>query len=228
MPDKIEYRELFDLNCASLSKNDLFQIEKILFEDPRTDQLKIEISFDSTSVSADSFEKLLSNPNLPASTDKLSIDMKRWIETEDYRGVSSGVSLSLHFNHINCQIHSIDQTWFLGKKSQIEKFFHSKKPWYIWLNKLSFAYPAIAMTFFFYGSKMLGEKQYSYMVFPLIASALLIVFTILVFKQKIFPFVRIHLEERSKFKFGFSELCASIAALAGLATLAQVLGKLFK
>ncbi|WAC07253.1 MAG: hypothetical protein OS130_13635 [Thermodesulfobacteriota bacterium] len=123
MSEKIEYRELFDLNSALLSKNDLFLLEKIVLEDPKTDRIDIQISFDSTTISAESFKELLSNPDIPTSTDKLSIGMQRWIETEDYRGISSGVSLSLHHNHINCQIHSLDQTWFLGKKSQIEKFF---------------------------------------------------------------------------------------------------------
>ena len=52
MSEKIEYRELFDLNCALLSKNDLFLLEKMLLEDPRIDRLSIQMSFDSTTVSA--------------------------------------------------------------------------------------------------------------------------------------------------------------------------------
>ena len=228
MSEKIEYGELFDLNCALLSQNDLFLLEKILLEDPRTDRVDIKISFGGTTVSAESFKELLSNPDLPASTDKLSINMQRWIETEDYKGISSGVSLSLNYNHINCQIHSLDQTWFLGKKSQIEKFFKSKKPWYLWLNKLSFAYPAIAVALVFYGSAMLGKKQYSHMILPLISSMVFIIVTALIDKQKIFPFVRIHLQERKKLRFGFAEWCMLIGALSAFATLVQVLSKLFK
>ena len=82
MSEKIEYRELFDLNSALLSKNDLFLLEKILLEDSRTDRVDIQISFDSTTVSEKSFKELLLNPDLPASTNKLSISMQRWMETE--------------------------------------------------------------------------------------------------------------------------------------------------
>lgn len=228
MEKKLEYREIFDLNSVFLCKKDLFQLEKILVEDPESDQIDIRISFNSTSISAESFKELLSNPDLPKFTDKLSISMQRWIETEEYKGISCGVSLSLHYNHINCQIHSLDQTWFLGKKSQIEKFFKSKKPWYFLLNKLSFAYPTIVMALIVYSSALLSKKQYFQMILPIVCSIVLIVATTLIFKQKLFPFVKIHLQERTSIKFGFSEWCALIGALSGFATLVQVLSKLFR
>jgi hypothetical protein len=228
MSEKIEYRELFDLSSALLSKDDLFHLEKILVEDPKTDRIDIKLSFDSTNLSAESFKKLLSNPDIPTSTDKLSINMQRWIDTEDYKGISSGVSLSLHYNHINCQIHSIDQTWFLGKKSQVEKFFKSKRPWYLWLNKFSVVYPTIVMALIVYVAAMLAKKQYFQMILPIICSIILIIVTTLIFKQKLFPFVKIHLQERTRIKFGFNEWCALIGALSAFATLVQVLSKLFK
>ena len=90
MFEKIEYREFFDLSSALLSKDDLFHLEKILVEDPKTDRIDIRLSFDSTNLSAVSFKELLSNPDLPTSTDKLSINMQRWIDTADYKGISSG------------------------------------------------------------------------------------------------------------------------------------------
>lgn len=228
MIKKIEYRELFDLSSALLSKADLFHLEKILIEDPKTDRMHIQLSFDSTNLSAESFKELLSNPDLPTSTDKLSIEMQRWIDTEDYKGISSGVSLSLHYNHINCQIHSIDQTWFLGKKSQIEKFFKSKRPWYLWLNKLSVVYPNIIILLIVYGAAMVAKKQYSQMILPIICSIILIIVTTLIFKQKLFPFVKIHLQERVRIKFGFNEWCALVGALSAFATLVQALSTLFK
>jgi len=230
MPEKMKtkYGEIFDLNSVLLSKNDLFILERMLIEDPETDRINIQISFNSTRVSAESFEELFSDSDLPASTDKLSINMTRSIETEKYIGSYYSVRLTLSHNYIDCQISSPDQTWFLGKKSQIENFFKSKRPWYLWLNKLSFVYSGIVIALIFYSSAMLGIKQYSQMILPIISSIVFIVLTILIYKQKIFPFVRIHLQERTKIKFGFAEWCALIVALSAFATLVQVLSKLFR
>jgi len=228
MSEKTEYRELFNLNSAKLSINDLLQLENILVEDPKTDQINIKLSFDSTTISAESFEELLSKSGIPSSTDKLSIDMRRWIDSGDYKGISSGVSLSLHFNHITCQIHSIDQTWFLGKKSQIKKFFKTKKPWYSWLNTLAFLYPNIAILLAVYGAVLISEKQYLEMILPIVSSIALLSVTALVFSQRLFPFVKVYLKEREKNTFGFNEWCALIGALSGFANLVQLLSKIFK
>jgi hypothetical protein len=217
-----EYRELFDLNPVLLLKNDLFELEKILVEDPETDQIDIELSFDNTSIPAESFDDLLANTDLPVSTDNLSINMRRWTETE------GGVSLSLNYNHISCHIHSFNQTWLLGKKSQIEKFFSSKRPWYSFLKKSSVAFPAIAFALLLYSSVLLGKKQYYEMILPIACSIVLIIISVLTVKEKLFPFVKVYLQERTSIKFGFSEWCALIGALSGLATLVQVLSMLFR
>lgn len=227
IPKKVEYREHFYLKSSLLSKNDLFMLEEMLIDNPETDRIEIEISFDSTTVSVESIEELFSNPDLPASTDKLYIRMVRWIEIEDYKDISSSISLSLHYNHISCQIHSLDQTWFLGKKSQIEKFFNSKRPWYSWINKLAITFPFLITVLVLYGSFMFREKQYSQMILPMISSIVLIVVTALIYKEKIFPFVRIHLDERKKMKFEFYEWCTLIAAISAFATFVQGLIRLF-
>jgi len=223
-----EYRELFNLNSALLCRNDLFELEKILVEDPETDQLDIQLSFDSATISAESVEELLANIDLPISTANLSISMRRWIDTEEYRGISSGVNLSLNFNHINCQIHSFNQTWFLGKKIQIEKYFNSNKPWYSFLNKSSVVFPTVVIALIFYSAFLLAKKHYYEMILPIFCSIVLIAVSSLIFKEKLFPFVKIYLKEKTKIKFGFNEWCALIGAFSGFATLVQVLSKLFK
>lgn len=228
MSEKIEYRELFHLSSTYLSKDDLLQLEKMLVEDSNSDRLEIKVSFDSTTITGKSFDELLVSHDYPASTDELSVDMKRWIDTEEYKGISCGVSLSLHHNYINCHIHSVDQTWFLGKKAQIEKFFKSRKPWYSLLNKSALAYPTIVMALVFYGATMLVKKQYIHMVLPIACSIILIIVTVLIYKQKLFPFVRIGLKETTKRNFGFSEWCALIGAISGFATLVQILSVLLK
>lgn len=228
MSEKVEYRELFNLNATVLLNEDLFQLEKMLVEDSNTDRINIKITFDSTTISGESLKELLSSPDIPICADKMDINMSRWIENDYYKGFSSGVSLSLYHNYINCQIHSIDQTWFLGKKSQLVKFFNSKKPWYIWLNKYSYLYPTVAMILIYYSAYLFTNKLYLQTVIPIICAAILFIAAILIYKQKLFPFVKIYLKETMKKKFGFSEYCALIGALSGLATIAQVIIKLFK
>ena len=215
-------------NPAFLSKNDLFELERILVEDPKTDKIDITLSFDSTTISAETFDELLSHTDIPTSTDKLSIIMRRRVEDVGFDEIASGVILSLHYNHIDCKIHSYDQTWFLGKKSQIEKFFTLRKPWYLFLNKSSVLFPAFSAALFLYSGFLLAEEKYYEMILPAICSIALISVSVLTLKQKLFPFVKIYLKERSRTKFGFNEWCALIGALSGFATLIQLLSELFK
>lgn len=228
MTKKLEYRELFYLPAVLLSRNDLSQLEKLLVEDPKTDKIDINLSFNSTSISAESFGELFTHQELPKSTDKLSISMQRWVTTEEYRGISCGVSLSLDYNHIGCQVHSFDQTWFLGKKSQIEKFFKARRPWYSYPNTLSPLFPAITMLLLCYGGVLLGKREYAAMVLPIACSIVLIIVTVLTFKQKLFPFVKINLQDSAPTKWGVNEWCALVGALSAFAALIQMLSALFK
>lgn len=223
-----EYRELFDLNSVFLTKEDLFVLEKLLIEDNDTDEIEIRVNFDSTSIDAESFGELFENTDLPDSTDKLSINMRKRIDSGDCREISSGVSLSLHYNHINCQIHSCDQTWFLGKKAQVEKYFKSKKPWYLALKKLSTIYPMLVVILIFYSNDLLAKDQYLEMLLPVFFSVVLCILTVLEFKQKLFPFVKVNLQDKKTTKFGFNECCALVGALAAIATMIQFFSTLFK
>ena len=144
--------------------------------------------------------------------------MLRWIETEEYKGISCGVSLSLYINNITCQVHSLDQTWYLGKKSQIESFFSSKKPWYSFSTKLVIVLPAIIMLLLVYSAELYAEKQFNEIVLPVVCTVIFIISYVLISNQKLFPFVKIQLQEVSKRKFGFSEWCVLIGGIAGLGT----------
>lgn len=229
MTEQPEYREVLDLNSVLLCKNDLLELEKIVVDDPETDEIKISLEFDSTQINANSFKELLSRDDLPISTDKLNIRMSRWIRKEGYRRISCGVRLRVHFKHVSCHIHSPDQTWFLGKKSQIENFVRSKRPWYFFINKIApWVIGLITLTTIFYCIYLFKEKQFYEMILPIASYIILVTIGILTFTKKLFPFVKIYLQENTKRKFGFYELCALIGALAGLATIAQFLIVLFK
>jgi len=224
-----EYGELFNLHCVLLRRQDLFALEKLLVDDPRTDRLKLQVSFDSTSVTAESVEDLLKYEDLPTFTDKLSLEMHRWTTAQGCRDISAGVSLTLHHNFVNCHISSMDRTWFLGKKAEVEKFFKLRRPWYAWLNKIAPSFPAVALLLLFHSVNLLSAKNYRSVGLPIASSAVLGLVAVLAFNQKLFPFVRICLQETGEgFRLGFNEWCAIIGAISGLAAIVQLVVDLSK
>lgn len=223
MAEKRVHRELFYLNCVLFRRQDLVALAKMLIDDPDTDRIKVQVDFDSTSITAESMEELLGNQDLPPYTDKVSVGMLRLINTPEYRDFPCGISLTLHHNYVSCHIHSLDQTWFLGKKSAVEKFFRLRRPWYALLNKSAPAFPAVVLVLLGYGQYMFMQKNYREMILPVVCSVVLAAATTLIFKQRLFPFVRVFLKETNdRIRLGFNEWCALIGAISGLATIVQL------
>jgi len=227
MPKQREFQEIFDINPVLLHKKDLFELENILIENAETDKIDIQLKYNNTTIPADSFEDLFSNADLPDSTDKLSVAMTRRAKKEDYIGFPCGVNLSMHYNHVNCLVYSVDNTWFLGKKAQIKSFFRKKKPWYAFLISVSTSLPALSILFLFYSAYLFAKKQFIEMILPIASFLIILISTAFIFKQKIFPYVKVNLHDKPKFKFGFNELCVLIGALAGIATIIQILSNMF-
>jgi len=228
MRNKTEYREIIQLNPVLLYKSDILELEKLLVEDSETEAIEIIFNYNSITIYVESFNELLERSDIPYCTDRVYIDMKKWIETEDRYEISSGVTMSFNHNHVNCQIHSIDQTWFMGKKSQIQNYCVAKKPWYSFINKAYPFLPTIILALLFYSGYFFAHGQFFQMLLPATCSILLIVLTVLIFQGKLFPFVKICLHEKPTISLGFYEICALIGALSGLATLIQLFSKIFK
>lgn len=223
-----EFREIINLPPVFLNPDDLVELERIIVKDKTTDHLEVTLRHNNSTIFAESVDGLLSEENLPSTTDKLSVFTYHNINEGTFEGSSCDVSLSMQHNYINCQINSPDQTWFLGKKAEIQQFFKEHKPWYAIINQHFHPLPSIAILCLFYSSYLFANEKYGEMFFPIILSIFLGVSSYLIFNQKLFPYVKIVLFKKEKNKFGFNEWCALIAALAGIATLVQVFSNLFK
>lgn len=131
-----EYRLIVDLPPTLLRPKDLFELEGVIRSGMNIREEKGDFSLtvsteEGRDISAHSVEELLSL-DLPAATDRLSIDARGWAENT----IDTGVRLTLYHNYISCQVHSYDETWFRGKLEQIRRFFSRHRPWYWWLNKV--------------------------------------------------------------------------------------------
>ncbi len=202
MASNDEYRDLFSLKSVRLWRDDLFKLEEILVEDQSTDFLDIEVMFDNATRPFNSFKEVFTDNNLPESINKLRVKMKRWIELEDGREILSGIDLCFYESYANCQLHSIDKNWFLGMRTQIKEFVKARTPWYAVLNKLEVLYPNIALVLLFYSYIEYERGQYFYIILPIITAIMLFTITYLIHKQKLFPFVKIMLEEKQKLDLG--------------------------
>jgi hypothetical protein len=231
---KVEYNTSFDINSAILYKKDLLKLEEILVENSETDSLEIKLSFDNITITAESFDELFANPNISEPIENLSMDIRmiRRMRIDNDINIISSISLLIFFTFIKCLLRSSDQTWFLGKKSQIEKFFAAKKPWYSFLSNSRFALslvvlPLIIGMLFGYIAYILFLGKYSALILPIVCFVTIIIIYVLIAKQKIFPVVKIYLKERTKKKFGLYQWVLLITLLASIATIVQFLTNFF-
>ena len=123
-----EFRKLFDLPAAKLSREDIENLGRLI-----TDGLPIKprafdfsLSDGDATYRAYSLDELLSQ-NLPSSVDDLSFSVHGWTDDEK---IDRSITIRLGRTIASCQIHALDEVWFKGKIQQIGEFFGQRKPWY--------------------------------------------------------------------------------------------------
>jgi len=133
------------------------------------------------------------------------------------RTIVSGLSVSFNRNNISYQLHSENETWFLGTDSKLRKFFKSKRPWYSPIQRFSsFFSPIAVITSFQYATKLVKSDDIIYGVFWFAVTLTLVILTLLTLFQKIFPYVWISLSGKSDRKFSYEKwtFIVSVFALA--------------
>lgn len=225
MANNIELSDIISFHPALLYKQDLFELEKLILDSHthRYDTLNIKLTYKERNFEATSVEDLFKFEGLPESTDKLSISRTGWIEEDGENKINRGISLTLHHNYINCQIHSYDEDWYKGKLSRIREFFKTKKPWYTLLNRISPVFPTLALASLFYSINLIKNGKLMLSIAPSCLFILLSIISIFSFQQKIFPFVRVVLREKKGISFGLNELQAAIVIVASLFTIFQII-----
>jgi hypothetical protein len=151
---------------------------------------------------------LLANTSLQH-TDTFSAHVTFWADSE----IAAGLSLSCSYNHIHCQIHSKDSTWFRGKREEMVAFFRERRPWYSCLKK---AVPFInaVLPSGLVALIVLGVFRHNWLSVIFLTASLLVftVAAILEYYQRLFPFVRVYFRDRKGIDWT-PELVVSILTL---------------
>lgn len=131
-----EWREIVDVHSVELYRTDVIELINILAssEDFEKPELEMQVTSDSQTITGDPLNEDFANFEFEKS-DQVQIRLSVWRDTETDIGdtkynnpdIVSGISLSMNVNHINYHIHSYSETWFRGKKEQLNRFFEKHK-----------------------------------------------------------------------------------------------------
>ncbi len=229
MVKKKEFRQTYDFPPSLLYKQDLLELENIFTDSKEhtNDKTRIQLIHKDEHFEANSLQDLFAYQNLPASVDTFTIDRKGWIKINGQNEIDRGIHLSMAHNHISCQIYAYDEDWYRGKLERIRTFFKQRKPWYSLLNKISPAFLGISIIPLLYSLYLLKSQNYFLSIAPSILFVFLLFAFILVYQQKIFPYVKIVLKEKTKLKIGFNEISTVIITIAAIFTIIQFIYSLW-
>jgi hypothetical protein len=119
-----EYRNLVSVKPVLMYREDILELCELI-EAQSSEEKKIEIEYKNNeeSINITDVESLNSISDIPP-TNYMSITIRVWKETK----IVSGLSVSFNRNNISYQLHSENETWFLGTDSKVRKFFKAKRP----------------------------------------------------------------------------------------------------
>jgi hypothetical protein len=219
---KAEFRKIEKIPPVLLYKKDLIALEKLLKSDTnwKDDDFRIDVGHENKSTSIYTFSELPID-ELPESSNEVSIKIIGW---NSEREIENGISMTLYHNYAEYQIHALNEVWFDGKRSQLNTFFRSRKPWYSWLNGsipvllplLSWAALAIAIWGYRYD-----------LIWVLVIATLLFISVIVVgwlyFKQQLFPYVKVFFTDKPNRKLAIEVIMLVLELTILIATLLSII-----
>jgi hypothetical protein len=189
-----EYREITYSGPVVLARGDLAELESVLLEglSPHPGDLKIQVLDQARTIKAGSIEQLLAK-TLRQSTRCLSMEVISWNEKND---IDAGVSLNLHKNFVQYQLHALSEAQFLGKKAQLDRFLQRHRPWYAPIIKvLPFVAPSLFFPALFASALLVRDGHLLPASLAVTLCGVTTVVSWLGLTGKIFPFVWVHLTE---------------------------------
>ena len=130
-----EYTKSGRIHPCKLERNDLLQLIKIVKEtfpvSDRKDDFNVSTNLPNISIRENSIEDFLKHEELPDKFNRLSIRARGWSEN---REIDKDVRMTFYDNFIDLDVDGTDQTWVLGKYSQITNLLREKRPWF-WVFK---------------------------------------------------------------------------------------------
>jgi hypothetical protein len=206
-----EYRNLVSVKPVLMYREDILELCELI-EAQSGEEKKIEIEYKNNeeSINITDIESLNSISDIPP-TNYMSLTVRVWKETN----IVSGLSVSFNRNNISYQLHSENETWFLGTDSKLRKFFKAKRPWYSPIQRFSpFISPVAVITSFQYATNLIKADEFIEGVFWFAVTVALAVITLFIFFQKIFPYVWISLSGKAGRKFSYEKWTFIISVLA--------------
>lgn len=208
---KREYRNLVSVKPVLMYREDILELCELIEAQPGEEK-KIEIEYKNNeeSINITDIESLNSISEIPP-TNYMSLTVRVWKETN----IVSGLSVSFNRNNISYQLHSENETWFLGTDSKLRKFFKAKRPWYSPIQRFSpFISPVALIVSFQYATSLVKSDELIEGVFWFAVTVALVVITLLMFFQKIFPYVWVSLSGKQDRKFSYEKWTFIISVLA--------------
>jgi hypothetical protein len=133
---------------------------------------------------------------LPKSTDSFSASVNSW--SSDNR-INASVAVTLYHNFARFQLSAESETVFLGKRTQLNKFFSAHRPWYAAIKRFLPLLLSLPLTV---GLAGLSHFTSHYNLQAALISAALLVSTVIIFwldfKQKIFPYVQVQFDDTAQ------------------------------
>lgn len=130
------YTKNEEIHPCKLDKNDLLELIAIINEGisgSSINDFELSTNLPNISISSNNVEDFLKNKELPNKFNKLSI---RFFGKNQNREIDKYIYVNFSVNYVDLNIDGLDQTWVLGKYSQITDFLRGKKPWFWALNKI--------------------------------------------------------------------------------------------
>ena len=132
-----EYTKSGSIHPCKLERNDLLKLVKIVKEtspiSERKEDFEISTNLPNIAIRSNSIEDFLKHEELPDKFNRLSFRIIGWSEN---REIDKSIQMIFYDNFINLYVEGIDQTWVLGKYSQITDFLRKKRPWFWALQKI--------------------------------------------------------------------------------------------
>lgn len=208
---KKEYRNLVPLKPVLMYREDILELcELIKPHSGEEKEIEIEYNNKEESISITDVESLNSISGIPP-TDDMSLTVRIWEKTD----IISGLSVSFNHNNISYQLHSKDETWFLGTDSKLRKFFKNKRPWYSPVQRFSpFLSPVAVLVSFQHATKLVKGDEFIEGMFWFVVTVALVSISFLIFFQKLFPYVWISLSGKADRKFSYEKWTLIVSASA--------------
>jgi hypothetical protein len=172
-----EYVKNENVHACKLTRSDLIDLVSIFTDSMSSsdEQVQLELSgqYGDVSVKETDVTAFLENHDLPRNLKTLAI--RNYATGENFE-VDKSISIQFYDSFISLYVSGKDETWVLGKYSQIMNFLNQEKPWFSSLRKI---FPLLAGVIIGLVGGFLGHSISSKMYVVGISTSILLVATIL-------------------------------------------------